>query len=122
MWSRYGTALTGHEGGACRDLNQSLLGPCVHRVQGEERWRGGLDGAVVTYVDGAFGHPGVNIILHMEVGASEDVHTKSGHNQAREMESLRTSREGCVDLPKNRKLGLAINLYSTVTSFEDLEV
>ena len=75
-----------------------------------------------TNVDGAFSHPGVDIILLMEVGASENVHTKSRHNQAGEMESLRTSGKGCVDLPKYRKLGLTINLHSAVTSLEDLEV
>ena len=102
MWSCYGTAITRHEGGAGRNLDKSLLRPCVHCIQGQERGRGGLYGAVVTYVDGAFCHPGVNIILNMKVCASEDVHTKSRNNQAREGESLGTSCEGCVNFPKDR--------------------
>ena len=54
---------------------------------------GGLDGAVISNVDCSFRHSGEYIVLHVEVGAGEDVHTKAGDYKARELESGSASGE-----------------------------
>ena len=38
------------------------------------------------------------------------------------MKGLGASGEGCMDFPKNRELGLTIDLYSTVTSLVDFKI
>ena len=55
-------------------------------------WRG-LDDAVVSDVDGALCHSGVNVVFHMKVHAGEDVHNDAGDYKTREVESGRASGE-----------------------------
>ena len=55
-------------------------------------------------MDGALRHPGVDIILNMEVGPSKYVNTELRDNQAREFETQRSPGEGGVDLTQDREL------------------
>ena len=77
---------------------------------------------MVSYVNCAFRHPAVDIILYMKVCASEDVDAESRDDKAGEIKGLGVSGEGFGDFPENRELGLTIDLYSTVASLVDLKI